>query len=120
MKKRQRKQYSADLKAKVALETIKGQRTIQEIASHYGIHPNMVTNWKKQLPGRSRRDFFDGAWLAREADEQLKAKFHQQIGKLQVNMDWLKKAQSVPVKERLEWIDPTNDSSISRQSMLAG
>ena len=48
-KKRQRKQYSADLKAKIALEAVKGQRTVQEIASHYGIHPTMVTNWKKQV-----------------------------------------------------------------------
>jgi transposase len=47
--KRQRKQYSADLKAKIAVEAVKGQRTIQEIASHYSIHPNQVTQWKKQL-----------------------------------------------------------------------
>jgi transposase-like protein len=47
--KRQRKQYSADLKAKIAVEAVKGQRTIREIASHYGIHPTMVTHWKKQL-----------------------------------------------------------------------
>jgi len=40
--KRQRKQYSADLKAKIAVEAVKGQRTIQEIASHYSVHPNQV------------------------------------------------------------------------------
>ena len=43
MKKRGRKQYSAELKAKIAVEAVKGQRTIQEIASHYEVHPNMVT-----------------------------------------------------------------------------
>ena len=48
MKKRGRKQYSANLKAKIAMEAVKGQRTIQEIASHYEVHPNMVTKWKKQ------------------------------------------------------------------------
>ena len=47
MKKRGRKQYSADLKAKIAVEAVKGQRTTQEIASHYEVHPNMVTKWKK-------------------------------------------------------------------------
>ncbi|MGA2587332.1 MAG: transposase [Candidatus Aminicenantales bacterium] len=47
--KRQRRQFSADWKAKIALEAIKGQRTIQEIASHYEIHPSLVTHWKKQL-----------------------------------------------------------------------
>ena len=91
MKKRQRKQYSADLKAKVALEAIKGQRTIQEIGSHYGIHPNMVMNWKKQLLDGAAEIFSTGRANAGEADEQLKAELYQQIGKLQVDVDWLKK-----------------------------
>jgi len=47
--RRQRRHYSADWKAKVALEAIKGQRTVQEIASHYEVHPSLVTQWKKQL-----------------------------------------------------------------------
>src|SRR5207247_3529425 len=46
---RQRKQYTAAFKAKVALEAVKGQRTVQELASHYGVHPNQITHWKKQL-----------------------------------------------------------------------
>ena len=69
MKKRQRKQCSADLKAKVALEAIKGQRTIQEIGSHYGIHPNTVANWKKQLLDGAAENFSTGRGHAREADE---------------------------------------------------
>src|SRR2546428_6999979 len=48
MKTRQRRSFSADMKARIALEAIKGQKTIQEIASHYGVHPNQVTNWKRQ------------------------------------------------------------------------
>jgi len=46
MQSRQRRCFSAELKARIALEAIKGQRTIQEIASHYGVHPNQVTQWK--------------------------------------------------------------------------
>ena len=90
-KKRQRKQYSADLKARIALEAVKGQRTVQEIASHYGIHPTMVTNWKKQLVEGAAEIFGNGQIHAAEADEQLKAELYQQIGKLQVDLDWLKK-----------------------------
>ncbi len=78
--KRARRQYSADWKSKIALEAIKGQRTIQEIASHYEIHPNLVTQWKKQL--------LEGA---AKADEELKGELYQQIGKLQVELDWLKR-----------------------------
>src|SRR2546428_3255121 len=48
MKTRQRRSFSADMKARIALEAIKGQKSIQEIASHYGVHPNQVTNWKRQ------------------------------------------------------------------------
>ncbi|MFH1573980.1 MAG: transposase, partial [Acidobacteriota bacterium] len=48
MKTKQRRKFSADFKARVALEGIKGQRTVQEIASHYGVHPNQVTTWKRQ------------------------------------------------------------------------
>ena len=90
-KKRQRKQYSADLKGKIAVEAIKGQRTIQEIASHYGIHPTMVTNWKKQLLDGATEIFSNGRARTAEADEQLKAELYQQIGKLQVDLEWLKK-----------------------------
>jgi transposase-like protein len=46
--KRERKRYDGTLKAKVAVEAIKGQRTVNEIASAYGIHPHQVTQWKKQ------------------------------------------------------------------------
>ncbi len=90
MKKRQRKQYSADLKAKIAVEAVKGQRTIQEIASHYEVHPNMVTKWKKQVLGVSEI-FSNGRAQASEADEQVQAELYQQIGKLQVEVEWLKK-----------------------------
>jgi len=90
-KKRQRKQYSGDLKAKIALEAVKGQRTIQEIASHYEVHPTMVTNWKKQIVEGAIEIFSNGRVHAAEADEQLKAELYQQIGRLQVDLEWLKK-----------------------------
>jgi len=89
--KRPRRQYSADWKAKIALEAIKGQRTIQEIASHYEIHPTLVTHWKKQLLEGAAEIFSNGNTVSAEADEELKAELYEQIGKLQVEVDWLKK-----------------------------
>lgn len=89
--KRQRRQYSADWKAKIALEAIKGQRTIQEIASHYEIHPNLVTHWKKQLLEGAVEVFSSGKTGEAGADEERKAELYQQIGKLQMEVDWLKK-----------------------------
>ena len=94
--KRQRKQYSEDLKAKIAVEAVKGQRTIQEIASHYGIHPNQVTQWKKQLLSRELQRFSQTVETTLgEADEQMKAELYQQVGKLQVELDWLKKKSGI-------------------------
>ena len=89
--KRKRRQFSADWKAKIALEAIKGQRTIQEIGSHYELHPNVVTHWKKQLLEGAAQVFAAGKMAEAEADEELKAELYQQIGKLQVEVDWLKK-----------------------------
>ena len=89
--KRQRRQYSAHWKAKVALEAIKGQRTVQEIASHYEVHPTLVTHWKTQLLEGAAEIFSNGKRVAADADEELKGELYQQIGKLQVEVDWLKK-----------------------------
>ena len=88
---RQRKSYSAELKARIALEAIKGQLTINQIATHYGVHPNQVQQWKqlavKQLPGLFSRP------PARAAQDEaaLRAELYQQIGQLKVELDWLKK-----------------------------
>ena len=89
--KRQRKQYSADLKAKIAVEAVKGQRTIQEIGSHYSIHPSQVTQWKKQLLEGAVEVFSNGKVHDAEADEQIKAELYQQVGKLQMELEWIKK-----------------------------
>ena len=89
--KRLRKQHSADLKAKIAVEAVKGQRTIQQIASHYSIHPSQVTQWKKQLVEGAPEIFTNGREHRAEADEELKAELYQQVGKLQVELTWLKK-----------------------------
>jgi len=91
MKSRQRRSFSADLKARIALEAIKGQRTIQEIASHYGVHPNQVTQWKRQAIEALPEAFADRRSKADESEEALKAELYQQIGQLQVELDWLKK-----------------------------
>ena len=86
-----RRQFSSELKAKIAVEAIKGQRTVQEIASSYRVHPNQVTNWKKQLLDFSPEAFSAGRLRLDQADEQLKSELYEQIGKLKVELDWLQK-----------------------------
>ena len=91
MKTRQRRSFSAEMKARIAMESIKGQKTIQEIASHYGVHPNQVTNWKRQAVQGAPELFADRRSRPDMSEEALKAELYQQIGQLQVELDWLKK-----------------------------
>lgn len=95
MKSRQRRNFSAEMKSRIALEAIKGQRTIQEIASHYGVHPNQVTNWKKQAVDGMASVFADRRSRPDTSEEALKAELYQQIGQLQVELDWLKKRSGI-------------------------
>ena len=92
---RQRRQFSGAFKAKVALEAIKGQRTVQELASTYGVHPNQITTWKKQLIAAAG-DVFSGARERQnDADAMEKDELYRQIGKLQVELDWLQKKSGI-------------------------
>jgi len=61
MKSRQRRSFSAEMKSRIALEAIKGQKTIQEIASHYGVHLSQVTSWRKQATGAMPTVFADAS-----------------------------------------------------------
>ena len=86
-----RKQYQAAFKSKVALEAIKGVRTVNEIATHYGVHPTQVTQWKKQALEHLRDAFSDGRKRHERAEAELQSELYQQIGQLKVELDWVKK-----------------------------
>ena len=91
MKTRQRRNFSSEMKSRIALEAIKGQKTIQEIASHYGVHPNQVTNWKRQAIEGLSSVFADHRTRPDTSDEAIKAELYQQIGEMKIELDWLKK-----------------------------
>lgn len=91
MKTRQRRSFSAEMKSRIALEAIKGQKTIQEIASHYGVHPNQVTNWKRQAVEGMASVFADRRSKPDTSEETVKGQLYQQIGEMKVELDWLKK-----------------------------
>jgi transposase-like protein len=87
----QRKRYSADLKAKIALEAIKAQRTANEIATEYGVHPTQIAQWKKQALDGLPDLFSTRASNQTKSEEALIATLYQQIGQLKVQVDWLEK-----------------------------
>jgi transposase-like protein len=87
----QRKQYDSRFKAKVAIEAIKNQQTIAQIASDYGVHPNQVSQWKKQVLEEVPQIFTQGRKQSSSDNEQLVAELYRQIGQLKVERDWLQK-----------------------------
>jgi len=86
-----RKRYSKEFKAKVALEAIKGQKTANEIASEYEVHVSQINTWKKQLLESAPEVFGGKAERSAAEHEAEKDRLYQQIGRLQVEVDWLKK-----------------------------
>ena len=87
-----RKRHTAEFKAKVALEAIRGEHTIAELASRHGLHPNLIGLWKKQAVERLAR-VFDDKTGERDAGREVElAKLHAKIGELVVERDFLSKA----------------------------
>jgi transposase-like protein len=88
---RKRKSHSAAFKAQVALAAVKGDRTINELAALYGVHPTMIHAWRKQLLDNADEVFQSGAKTTSADHEALQAQLYEQIGRLKTELDWLKK-----------------------------
>ena len=92
MSKTKRKRYAAEFKAKVALEAIKGEQTLAELAAKYSLHPNMITNWKRQAIDNMAEGFSSKADRTKELDEAQLKDLHAKIGQLTIERDFLAKA----------------------------
>ena len=86
-----RKSYSNELKSKVALAALKGNQTANEIASEYGIHASLVNRWKKEAIDALPSIFGNSQAKQTKAAEFERDLLFQKVGKLQVELDWLKK-----------------------------
>jgi transposase len=87
--KRTRKRHNAGFKAKVAVAAIKGDRTVAELASEFGVHPNQIYNWKKQLLDGAASVFEGGSAVEGTASEAQVDLLYRQIGQLKVENDFL-------------------------------
>ena len=86
-----RRQHSGEFKARVALAAIRGEKTINELATAYGVHPVQITQWKRTLQEEAPRMLSNRRGRQEKEEEALKASLYQQIGQLKVELDWLKK-----------------------------
>ena len=89
--KRKRRQHSAELKGKVAVAAIRGVSTVQEIASKYEVHPTLVAKWKKEALAGLPTVFSTRAGKRGDDEARLHEHLYEQIGRLKVENDWLKK-----------------------------
>ncbi len=86
-----RKNHNAAFKAKVAFEAAKGEKTIAQLSSEYGIHANQIGQWKKKLLEELPVIFSDKRKKAERDREELESELYRQIGQLKVELEWVKK-----------------------------
>ena len=86
-----RRQRSAEFKSRVAVEAFKGLKTVNELAAEYEVHPNQIGKWKKQLQDGILDLFGNAHARDRKNDEAQQARLYEEIGRLKVELDWLKK-----------------------------
>jgi len=86
-----RKNHDAAFKAKVALEALKGEKTMAQISSEYGVHVNQIRQWRQKLLEELPGLFSDRRQKRDKETEEMTAELYRQIGQLKVELDWLKK-----------------------------
>lgn len=87
-----RKRFTSEFKSKVAIEALKGHKTISELSSEFDVHPSQINEWKRQLVELSKITFNTKQPLkAQRSLEEERDRLYAQIGKLKVELDWLKK-----------------------------
>src|ERR671937_1577118 len=104
----QRKRYSAEFKARVALEALKGLKTVNELASTSGVHPTPIAHWKHRLQ-KEMPEIFSVRRAKQEHDQEaFQAQLYQQIGQLKVELDWLKKKLDLAPEAKRALIEPAH------------
>ncbi len=86
-----RKKHSPAFKAQVALEAAKQGKTIAELAKQYQVHPVQISQWKKQLLDGMEALFQDGATASHPNYEKIQTDLYEQLGRLQMELAWVKK-----------------------------
>lgn len=90
-----RNTYSGVFKARVAIESLRGDKTLAELSSKYQVHSNQITNWKSRLVNNAKDIFQDKRQKRRNDKEIHTDELYRQIGQLKVELDWLKKKSGI-------------------------
>ena len=91
MREKQRKQHSAEYKFKVAIEAAKENKTLSQLASEEEVHPNQISQWKRQLMEEGSSLFKRNGKGGKGEKEEGSPELYEQIGRLKMELEWLKK-----------------------------
>ena len=91
---RKRRSFTNGFKAKIAIEAVRGLKTLSQLAQDHKVHPNQVMQWKRQLLENAEQLFEAGTSKSMKSDEPDVAELYEQIGRLKVEVEWLKKKTS--------------------------
>jgi putative transposase len=116
-----RKVHTAAFKAQVALAAVKGDRTVNELAGHHGVHPTLIHAWKKQLVCGAESVFGGPAKAASASAEARQAELFEQLGRLKMELEWLKKKLPSSCEQKRPLIEAGHPAlSVRRQCELLG
>ena len=118
---RKRRVFDGTFMAKVALDALRSLKSVSELASQHKVHLTQITLWKKQLLEGAADVFASPSAKKGAVEEPSAAELYEQIGRLKIELDWLKKKWPRTVAERRGWIEPGVDGlSVRRQCELLG
>ncbi|BHH82698.1 hypothetical protein LA52FAK_09870 [Desulforhopalus sp. 52FAK] len=89
--KGKRRAHSDKFKAKIAIEALKGIKTLAELATEHKVHPNQITTWKKQLLMNAEELFSRGKTSKSKTEDEITAPLYEEIGRLKMDIKWLEK-----------------------------
>ncbi len=88
---KKRRRHSDEFKARVALEAVKGVKTLSELSSIHGVHPTVIAQWKRHLVDGSAEVFSRKNGSRGKSEEELTSPLYEEIGRLKMEVNWLKK-----------------------------
>ena len=118
---KERRRISKEFKAQVAIEALKEEKTLGQLSTEYGVHSNQISLWEKELTGKAS-EIFDAK--NKEIDlsfiEDIKAPLYEEIGRLKIGNNFLKKVNFLSIIKKLAMIERNSEIKISRQCELLG